>query len=406
MDYIKRAAERKVIELSKHFPVVLIIGPRQVGKTTMLKTLAEGKRNYITLDDPIARNIAISDPSLFLQRYNPPVIIDEIQYAPQILPYIKMYVDEHKTNGDFWLTGSQMFHTMKDVSESLAGRVGILYILGLSYSEITNCKSTHFSLSSINNFMEKITDRKKLTLKEIYNLILKGGMPVLYKDEQSLEDFFASYMNTYLQRDIKDLTQVGNEMSFLKFVTSAAARTGHLLNLSDMARDAEITVTTAKNWLSILVSSGIVYLLEPYYNNTLKRLVKTPKLYFLDTGLCAYLTRWLTPEALEAGAMAGEFFETWVVSEIVKSYYNAGKRPPLYFYRDKDQVEIDLIIEENGTLYPIEIKKSANPGTQAAKNFKVLEKTGKLVGTGGVICMYPDLLPFDKNNWYIPAWLI
>jgi predicted AAA+ superfamily ATPase len=406
MGYVKRAAETKVIELSKHFPIVLITGPRQVGKTTMLKVLAEEKRNYISLDDPIARNLAISDPALFLQRYNPPVIIDEIQYVPQILPYIKMYVDEHKANGNFWLTGSQMFHTMKGVSESLAGRMGILNMPGLSYSEIISSKTIPFTTSSIDNLMEKNNNRKKLSLREIYYLILKGGMPALYNDEQSLEDFFASYMNTYLQRDIKDLTQVGNEMSFLKFVTSAAARTGQLLNLSDMSRDAEITVTTARNWLSILVSSGIVYLLEPYYNNALKRLVKTPKLYFLDTGLCAYLTRWLTSEALEAGAMAGEFFETWVVSEIIKSYYNAGKRPPLYYYRDKDQVEIDLIIIENGALYPIEIKKSANPGTQAAKNFKALEKTGQPTGTGGVICMYPDLLPIDKNNWYIPAWLI
>lgn len=405
MNYIHRAAEKTVLEMVKHFPVLLVTGPRQIGKTTMLQNIAEAGRRYISLDNPVARNLAVSDPGLFLQRYQPPVIIDEIQYAPQLLPYIKLYVDEHKTKGDFWLTGSQAFYLMKGVSESLAGRVGIVNMLGLSYSEIIGAEFSAFKMDH-ESLLLKMSQRPALQLAKLFGLILKGSMPALYADGQELEPFYASYIQTYLQRDVKDLTQVGDEMTFFRFVTCVAARTGQLLNLSDMARDTGISQPTAKQWLSILVSSGIVYLLEPYYNNTLKRLIKTPKLYFLDTGLCAYLTRWTTAESLEAGAMSGAFFETWVVSEIVKSYYNAGKRPPLYFYRDKDQQEIDVLIYENNTLYPLEIKKSANPGTEAGRNFKALEKTRQSIGTGGIVCLYPDLLPLDRKNWFVPAGLL
>lgn len=405
MRYIRRAAEKTAWEMAKHFPVLLVTGPRQVGKTTMLQNIAEKGRRYISLDDPVARNLAVSDPGLFLQRYQPPVIIDEIQYAPQLLPYIKLYVDEHKTKGDFWLTGSQVFYLMKGVSESLAGRVGIINMRGLSYSEIIGAESAAFKMDR-ETLLLKATRRPALQLANLFNLILKGSMPALYADEQELEPFFASYMQTYLQRDVKDLTQVGDEMIFFRFVTCLAARTGQLLNLSDVARDTGISQPTAKQWLSILVSSGLVYLLEPYYNNILKRLIKTPKLYFLDTGLCAYLTRWITAESLEAGAMSGAFFETWVVAEIVKSYYNAGQRPPLYFYRDKDQQEVDVLIQANNILYPLEIKKSVNPGPQAGRHFKTLAKTKQPIGTGGIICLYSDLLPLDRNNWLVPVGLL
>jgi predicted AAA+ superfamily ATPase len=403
--YIPRAIEKTVLETAKSFPVLLITGPRQVGKTTMLTQLSDAKRQYITLDDPMIRELAVTDPLLFLQRFEPPLIIDEIQYAPQLLPYIKMYVDRHRRNGDFWLTGSQMFHLMKNASESLAGRVGILNLLGLSNCEIKLEACTPFTTKPA-DLMQKAKTAKPQNLKEIFERIFKGSMPALYASDMNIELFFSSYLQTYLQRDVKDLTQVGDELSFLRFLTCVAARTGQMVNFAEMAKDTGISPPTAKQWLSILVSSGIIYLLEPYFNNTLKRIIKSPKLYFMDTGLCAYLTKWTTPEALEAGAMSGMFFETWVIGEIIKSYYNVGKRPPLYYYRDKDFREIDLIIHENNTLYPIEIKKGSNPGKDAVRHFEVLGHTGLAVGEGNVICLSGELLPADENNWYVPAWLI
>ena len=403
--YIQRALEETVLKTSEVFPIVLITGPRQVGKTTLLKKLAETSRKYVTLDNPIVRDIAVNDPALFIQRYTPPVIIDEIQYAPELLPYIKMYVDEHKNKGDFWLTGSQMFHLMKNVSESLAGRVGVINMLGLSTNEIMGNKSIPYKTDSKILF-DRLNNSKKQDLKEVYNRIFKGSMPALYEVEQDLEMFYSSYVNTYLQRDIKDLTQVGDELAFMRFMSCCAARSSQKVNYADMAKDVGISPPTAKQWLSILVSSGIVVLIEPYFNNTLKRIIKSPNLYFLDTGLCAYLTRWTSSETLEISAMSGAFFETYVVSEIIKSYYNAGKRPPIFYYRDTDNKEIDLIIEQDNILCPIEIKKSGSPKKDAIRHFGVLGKTGKQIGTGNVICLCSDIMPIDKNNYFVPVWMI
>jgi predicted AAA+ superfamily ATPase len=403
--YIHRDLEKIVLRASEAFPVVLITGPRQAGKTTLLKKLAENGRKYVTLDNPMVREIAVNDPALFMQRYAPPIIIDEIQYAPELLPYIKMYVDEHKNKGDFWLTGSQMFHLMKNVSESLAGRACIINMLGLSTNEIKGYKGTPYK-TDLKILTEKLDVINKQDLKEVYNRIFKGSMPALYETEQNLETYYSSYVSTYLQRDIKDLTQVGDELAFMRFMTCCAARTSHMVNYADMAKDVGISPPTAKQWLSVLVSSGIITLVEPYFNNALKRIIKSPNMYFLDTGLCAYLTRWSSSETLEVSAMSGAFFETYVVSEIIKSYYNAGKRPPIFYYRDTDNKEIDLIIEQDNILYPIEIKKSGSPKKDAIKHFGVLEKTGKQVGTGSVICLCSDVLPIDKNNYFVPVWLI
>ncbi|SMC63428.1 ATP-binding protein [Papillibacter cinnamivorans] len=416
--YIKRAIENSIIKISDTFSVLLLTGPRQVGKTTLLQHLAEPDRTYITLDDPDVRFLAKNDPALFMQRYTPPVIIDEIQYAPEILPYIKMSVDRSKDRGDFWLTGSQMFHMMKNVSESLAGRVGIVNLLGLSGSEIDRIPSEPFTTTP-ERLMARAKTARKMSLADIYERIFRGGMPALYTgDEINLETFYSSYMNTYLQRDIKDLTQVADEMSFYNFMVAVAARTAKPIIYDELAKDAGISAPTAKKWLSILVSSRIVALVQPYHNNVLKRIVKTPLLHFLDTGLCAYLLKWGNAEILERGAMAGSFFESWVFSEIYKSYLNAGKEPPIFYYRDKDKKEIDLLLHYDGALYPIEIKKSASPGSEAIKHFKVLnpvtepERFGELeqykldIGTGAVVCMATDLLPIDKRNWYVPAWLL
>ncbi|MHB8279823.1 MAG: ATP-binding protein [Candidatus Humimicrobiaceae bacterium] len=416
--YIKRAIEEAVLKVSETFPVLLITGPRQVGKTTLLQKMAEEGRKYVTLDDPDVRYLAKNDPALFMLRFTPPVLIDEIQYATELLPYIKMSVDRSKKNGDFWITGSQVFHLMKNVSESLAGRVGIVNLLGLSTSEIYGNSSVPFSTEP-QHLMTRMGEVPKVGLNELYERIFRGSMPALYANpEVNLSTYYRSYMNTYLQRDIKNLTQVADEMSFYNFMTIVAARTAKPIVYDEIAKDAGISAPTAKKWLSILVSSHIIALVQPYHNNILKRVVKQPQMHFLDTGLCAYLLKWSSGEILEKGAMSGAFFESYVFSEIYKSFLNAGKEPPLFYYRDRDKKEIDLMIYQNGTLYPIEIKKTASPGKSAIKNFDVLnpvtepEKFGELdqykveIGSGAVVCMTNDILPIDEKNWYVPAWLI
>lgn len=424
MTYIKRAAEDTIMRTSEMFPVLLVTGPRQVGKTTLLQKLSDIQRKqgierkYVTLDDPDARYLAKRDPALFLQRYTPPVLIDEIQYATELLPYIKMSVDRTKKKGDFWITGSQVFRLMNNVSESLAGRVGIINILGLSDAEIYRIPSEPFSTDS-QRLMNRLPDTTPRGLNEIYQRIFRGSMPELYADEGiDSETYYRSYVDTYLQRDIRDLAQVADEMQFYNFMTVVAAHTSKPVVYGELADAAGISAPTAKKWLSILVSSHTIALIQPYYNNILKRVVKMPLLHFLDTGLAAYLLKWGNPEALEKGAMSGAFFESYVFAEIYKSYLNAGKEPPLFYYRDKDQKEIDLLIYQDGILSPIEIKKAASPGKSAIKNFRVLEPVSKAdafegletlkveIGTGSVICMANDLLPVDHKNWYVPVWLL
>ena len=422
MSYIKRAIEVTIQQLSEMFPILLITGPRQVGKTTLLQKLAseengKTKRKYVTLDDPDARYLAKHDPSLFLQRYTPPVLIDEIQYATELLPYIKMSVDSSKRKGDFWITGSQAFHLMKNVSESLAGRVAIINLLGLSDAEIYQEPSLPFQINE-KHLMDRLSIKTSRNLNEVYERIFRGSMPELYANINiDWETYYRSYVNTYLQRDIRDLAQVADEMQFYNFMTIVAAHTAKPVIYEELAKEAGISSPTAKKWLSILVSSHLVALVQPYHNNALKRVVKMPLLHFLDTGLAAYLLKWGNPEALEKGAMAGAFFESYVFSEIYKSYLNVGKEPPLFYYRDRDQKEVDLLLYQNGIIYPIEIKKSASPGKKAIKNFNVLEtiNTRKFdqlnslkinVGTGCVICLANDLLPIDEKNWCVPVWLI
>lgn len=424
MAYIKRAAEASIQKFSNMFPVLLVTGPRQVGKTTVLQKLAQDQkemgieRKYVTLDDPDVRYLAKKDPALFLQRYSPPVLIDEIQYATELLPYIKMSVDRSRQKGDYWLTGSQAFRLMKNVSESLAGRVCIVNLLGLSDAEIYQTPSEPFSTDT-DFLMKRISVAKPRGLNEIYQRIFKGSMPELYAEKTIDWDiYYRSYVDTYLQRDIRDLAQVTDEMQFYNFMTVVAAHTSRPVVYQELASAAGISAPTAKKWLSILVSSHIVALVQPYHNNVLKRVVKMPLLHFLDTGLVAYLLRWGTPEALERGAMSGAIFESYVFSEIYKSYLNAGKEPPVFYYRDKDQREINLLLYQNGILSPVEIKKAASPGRTAVKNFRVLDQVGTAepfdgletlkveIGTGSVVCLAADLLPIDEKNWYVPVWLI
>ena len=416
--YIKRAVEDTVRKTAATFPVLLVTGPRQVGKSTLLERLAEPERRIVTLDDPDVRHLAGNDPALFMQRFTPPVLIDEIQYAPELLPYIKMAVDRSGRSGDFWLTGSQSFVMMKNVGETLAGRVGIIRLSGLSTSEIRGIPSKPFTTDP-KSLLERAEEVQRLELNALYERIFKGSMPRLYADERvDWETYYRSYIDTYLKRDIKDLTQVADEMAFYNFMTVVAARTSRPVVYEELAGECGISAPTAKKWLSVLVSSDIVAIVQPYFNNILKRVTKMPALHFLDTGLCAYLLKWGNPEALERGAMSGAFFESYVFSEVYKSYLNAGREPPLFYYRDKEKREIDLLLYENGMLSPVEIKKSASPGKDAVKHFRVLEplsdpeKSGEPagmkvgIGNGAVVCMANDLLPVDSKNWYVPAWMI
>lgn len=403
--YRYRTLESFFLSANKQFPVLLVTGTRQVGKTTFLKHLCERERTYVTLDDPLILELAKRDPALLFQRFTPPLLIDEIQYAPRLLPYIKMMVDNSGQPGMVWLTGSQQFHLMHGISESLAGRVGIVNLLGFSKWEQEGFQDEIQPFFPESTLLQKrLENGKQYALHDLYRLIWRGSFPAIaLNTELDHNLFFSSYVQTYLQRDVRDLARVGDEMSFLRFLRAAAARTGQLLNLSEMARDADINPITAKNWLSILQTSGVVYLLEPFYSNVTKRLIKSPKLYILDTGLCCYLTQWSSPETLEAGAMSGAILETWVVTEIIKSYNHAGRRAPLYYYRDRDKKEIDILIDRDGILYPLEIKKTANPKKDDVRHFKVLERFKKPVRQGGIICLYDKLIPVDENVWIIPV---
>jgi hypothetical protein len=401
--YKKRNLEKFFKKASQQFPVMLVTGPRQVGKTTFLQHEKTKGMTYVTLDDPMVLSLAKKDPSLFMQRFRPPVLIDEIQYAPELLPYIKMEADRVKKPSMFWLTGSQQFHLMKHVSETLAGRVGIINLLGLSRRELIDSEAEPF-LPTDRQISNRLTTAKKLSLGDVYALIWKGSFPALVLNKDMDRNiFFSSYVQTYLQRDIRDLAKVGDEMVFLRFLRTCAARTGQMMNLSDMAKDTSVSPNTAKNWLSILQASGIVYLLEPYHSNLIKRIVKTPKLYFLDTGLCAYLTEWSSPETLEAGAMSGAILETWILGEILKSYWHNGRHAPLFYYRDKEKREIDLLIIQDGTVYPLEFKKTASPSRDDARHFAILEKLNMPVGPGGVICLVKEKLPLTEKAQAIPV---
>ncbi len=406
--YVERTLESFIQSATNQFPVILVTGARQVGKTTVLRHLCKETRTYVTLDDPLLLSLAKTEPALFIQRFPPPVLIDEIQYAPELLPYIKMAVDEQREPGRFWLTGSQQFHLMRDVSESLAGRVAVVNLLGLSQRELLGVGLTATPFLPTGEMVrQRYHTAQPLTLKALYLRIWRGSFPAIATNDAVDRDlFYGSYVQTYLQRDVRDLARIGDELAFLRFLRAAAARTGQLLNLAELARDADISPNTAKQWLSILQAANIVYLLEPYHTNLTKRIVKAPKLYFLDTGLVAYLTEWATPETLEAGALSGAIFETWVMAELLKSYWHNGRRAPFYFYRDKDQREIDLLILQNDLIYPLEIKKTASPGKDDLRHFHTLERLGLTVGEGGIICLVAQSLPITEQTQSIPASVI
>lgn len=402
---IRRTLGKAILDASASFKVVLLTGPRQVGKTTLLYDVQKGSRSYVTLDDLNMRQAAQQDPASFLDRLELPVLIDEVQYAPNLFPYIKIVVDKVKQNGLFWLTGSQQFEMMKNITESLAGRVAILHLQGISLSEEQDRSNDAPFLPELALLKTRQKTAKALTLPEVYHKIWRGSYPdmVTQEDGKNWEQFYGSYVATYIQRDVREYLNINDTAAFHKFMQIAAARTGQLINFADMARDVGMSENTVKTWLNVLHASGIVYMLQPYFNNRTKRLVKTPKLYFMDTGLCAYLTGWLSADVLERGAMSGAMLETWVISEIIKSYLHHGRTPRVYFYRDKDKREIDLLIEENGTLYPIEIKKTASIQNAGFKGFDMLEGLNTPIGHGGVICMTNVLIAISDEVDAIPV---
>lgn len=407
MGYIKRSLETVVKEVTMEYPVVLVTGPRQVGKTTMLRKLMEGtNRGYVSLDDLNERAIAKTDPELFLQLHKPPVLIDEIQYAPELFTYMKIHVDQHRNPGDFWLTGSQVFKLMRGVQESLAGRVAVLSLTSLSQAEISHGKMEPFSID-LEALNQRSRERKIADTGEIFARIYKGSMPAMISGiNRNSQIFYSSYLNTYIERDVKELSDAIDSLKFHRFMVAVAARCGQMLNTTEIARDADINQVQAKDWLGILETLGIIFYLHPYSNNLLKRLVKTPKLYFYDTGLVCYLTRWSSAETLESGAMNGAMLENYVVSEIAKTYLNNGKEPYMYYYRDKDAKEIDIVLEHDGVLNPIEIKKTSNPGTELTKVFRLLDKSSTPRGKGAVVCMKPGLSAIDRDNYIVPIWMI
>ena len=402
--------EKPVMELNEQYPVLLLTGPRQVGKTTMLEHLieVEGKgRKKVSLDDLTLRELAKTDPKMFFQLYQPPLLIDEVQYAPELFPYIKIMVDERHQPGDFWLTGSQLFKMMEGVQESLAGRVALLHLSPLSQSEIMKRPpEPPFSLE-LPLLSERQNGRQMLNTPEVFQRIHQGGMPALVTGTYSNASiFYSSYIDTYMERDVRRLSNDIDSLKFLRFLRSVAARTSQQVNYKGIADDAEIDQTTAKNWLHVLEALGSIFLLEPYSNNVLKRTVSTPKLYFYDSGIVCYLTRWSSPETAMEGAMSGALLENYTVAEIIKTYQNAGQEPFLYYYRDKDAREIDLILERDGKLFPIEIKKMASPPKKLTKVFDLIDKSPLQRGTGAILCMADQLGAFDQNNLIVPISLI
>ena len=409
MAYITRHMEKVILDCSKAFSALLITGPRQAGKTTMLKMLAEREgigRGYVSLDDLNMRDMAKNDPQLFLQLHRPPVIIDEVQYAPELFTYIKIHADEHHMPGAFWLTGSQIYRLMRGVQESLAGRVALLHLSPLSQREITGALPRVFSV----DFEALLSESKAVapvSIPDMFERIWNGCMPGLISGQRSERDiFYSSYISTYIERDVRELSGTIDALKFNRFVTAVAARCSQLINYTALAEDADIDIQTAKSWLNILETLGIVFLLHPYSNNVLKRTIRTPKLYFYDTGLVCYLTRWSSAEVAEKGAMSGALLENFTISEIAKSYQNAGRSPYLYFYRDRDAKEIDVVLEEDGKLCPLEIKKTSAPDRRITKTFDVVNKSPLERGTGAVLCLAQEFSAFDRNDLIIPIWMI
>lgn len=404
MNVISRQMFPLLKTLANQFPAILITGPRQVGKSTLLQQLSD-EYEYLTFDDPMLLEQARNEPSLFMLNHQGKLILDEVQYAPEIFSSLKFAIDKQKTTGLYLLSGSQAFHLMQNVSETLAGRIAVLKLQGFSLREIQQL-DFHLPFVPTNDYFSA-REKVAQSVENIWKIIHQGYMPRLYQQEMNWEIYYASYVSTYIERDVRSLTNVTNITDFTRFMVAIAARSEELLNYSNVAQEVGVSVDTIKRWTTILETSGIIYLLKPYSNNHLKRAIKTPKIYMLDTGLMAWLTKWLTPETIQQGAKSGQFFETFVVSEIIKSFYNQGIEPPLYFYRDTNQKEIDLLIEYDRTLYPVEIKTTASPNKKMVKAFGILKENlppeDIQIGTGVIINQYPKRMWLAEDLIALPV---
>ncbi len=415
--YFQRDMENTLLECAEEFACTVVYGPRQVGKSTMLQFFGDKNYRTVTLDDLQNRALANNHPELFFKMYPPPVIVDEIQYAPNLFSYIKIMIDEQrlsclksgkKPEHLFYLTGSQQFALPKSLSESLAGRVAVLHLNSFSSSEIMQHKGKIF-LPYIDNLLETQAafSNQVVTLSPVFSRIFRGGMPGIICDGLDRERFFANYVNTYLERDIRSLIGAGFETEFMNFMMVLAARTAQELNYSSIADDIGLDLRTIKRWISILETSGIIHLIHPYFPNVSKRVIKAPKLYFMDTGLCTWLSHWPTADLCESGAMSGAFFETYVVSEIIKSFIHHGQSTSgtIYYYRDKDQKEVDLLYVTHDGIIPIEIKKNLKPHNPD-KNFSAIDKYGLKRYPGIVICRTDKIMPLNESTYLVPEWII
>ena len=408
MSYITRTLEHKIVEISKDYSCLLLVGPRQVGKTTMLEHLMEGTdRARITLDDTDNRRLAKSDPHLFLEMNPAPLLIDEVQYAPELFSYLKILIDEGATPGSYWLTGSQSFQLMELAQESLAGRVAIIHMSALSQSELYGDATSDLLHISHNSLKKRGEHLKSCNASKMYERIWQGAMPGhrsgRYKDR---DVFYSSYIQSYINRDVTDMVPGIDKLLFSDFIRAAACRVGQILNVHDIAQDIGMSDDTAKRWLQILEKSEVIFYLRPYSNNLLKRTIKTPKMYFFDTGLVSYLTRYSSPDILMNGALNGAILENYVVAEIRKIWHNNAKECLIHYYRDKDANEIDMIIESDDKLYPIEIKKSTNPGTELASAFKLLDRGSMPRGAGAILCLKETMSAIDRDTYIVPVWMV
>lgn len=383
--YLPRTMSRTLQRLSTFFPCVLITGARQVGKSTLLQHLLPQGMRYVTLDNVELAAEAQERPLAFLERMGCPLCIDEIQYAPALFRAIKQKVDENRRPGMYWLTGSQRFRLMKGVSESLAGRLGIVELFSLSQAECAGrgeAEGQGFHPLTADTAGAPVCGRS-----ELFRRIFRGGYPeLIQRPELPPELFFQSYVQSYVERDVQELSQVGNKSAFVKLMRSTALRSGQQLVFSDLARDADVSPKTAKAWVSVLEASGIITLLEPYHVNTTKRLTKSPKLYFMDTGLCCWLARIRSADELEHGPLAGPMAETWAFGQILRRYHNSGTLPNLCYYRDANGAEVDFLVEEADMLYPIEVKSSSSPHMNDLKGCNAIPLGRRKLGPGLVLC--------------------
>ena len=413
--YISREIENTIINVSKSFQAIAIYGPRQVGKSTSIGVIFGNAMKMVTLDDIDNLALAKNTPKLFLDTFGWPLIIDEIQKAPELMSEIKIRIDNQRLlwlkNNEkrqlmYVLTGSNRFELQEGISESLAGRCGIINMNSFTTTEIDGNNFDVFS-PKIEELFKREKSIKYKTVDEIFERIFIGGMPDVITGDSERTEYFKAYVDTYVNRDVKKLISSTNELRFINFMAIIALRTGQAIDYAEISNAAGINVDTCKRWLSILKSSGLIILIQPYMANVSKRIIKSPKLYFMDTGLCSYLCKWPSASMLKDSAMSGAFFETYVVSEIVKSLinHNVDFESTIYYYRDTDKKEIDLLYIEGNDIYPIEIKKSLAP-TKPTKNFSVLEKYKMNIMPGLVIDNTDAIRPINDKAYYCPVSLI